>query len=35
MDSCPSDGHVQDTAAPNGWKIEIGPFAGGKDVPAW
>jgi len=26
---------VRDPAAPNGWKIEIGPFPGWKDVPTW
>jgi WD40 repeat protein len=26
---------VRDPAAPSGWKIEIGPFPGWKNVPAW
>jgi WD40 repeat protein len=26
---------VADATAPNGWKIEIGPFPGWKDVPTW
>ena len=26
---------VADAKAPNGWKIEIGPFPGWKDVPTW
>jgi WD40 repeat protein len=26
---------VRDPEAPNGWKIELGPFPGWKDVPEW
>ena len=26
---------VRDPAAAGGWKIEIGPFPGWKDVPTW
>ena len=26
---------VRDPAAPTGWKIDVGPFPGWKDVPTW
>jgi WD domain, G-beta repeat len=26
---------VPDTRSPNGWKVEVGPFPGWKNVPAW
>ncbi len=26
---------VPDPAAPTGWKLEVGPFPGWKDVPTW
>lgn len=26
---------VHDPAAPNGWRIEIGPFPGWRHVPTW
>jgi WD40 repeat protein len=26
---------VRDAKAPAGWKIEVGPFPGWKDLPAW
>jgi len=26
---------VEDPAAPTGYKVEIGPFPGWKDVPTW
>jgi hypothetical protein len=26
---------VRDPEAPNGWKIELDPFPGWKDVPMW
>jgi hypothetical protein len=26
---------VRDASSSTGWKLEIGPFAGWKDVPTW
>jgi WD40 repeat protein len=26
---------VRDAASPTGWKVDVGPFPGWKDVPTW
>jgi WD40 repeat protein len=26
---------IRDASSPNGWRVEVGPFPGWKDVPTW
>jgi hypothetical protein len=35
LDSLTNVRAVEDPAAPTGYKLDLAPFPGGKDVPTW